>query len=98
MAGAEAVGSYVDRAHCALEAGCDMVLVCNNQPATIEVLNNLKIEPNPASQSRLIRMHGRHELDFAEMKNDQAWQVVSTEVAGIVVEPELALGDDEIQS
>ncbi len=98
MAGAEAVGGYVDRAHCALEAGCDMVLVCNNQSAAIEVLDKLKVEPNPASQSRLIRMHGKHKLDFAELKNDEAWQAVSAEISGLVVEPELALGDDGIQA
>ncbi len=98
MAGAEVVGGYVDRAHCALEAGCDMVLVCNNQDAAIELLDNLEVNPDPASQSRLIRMHGKHEIDFVKLKNDEAWQAVSTEIAGLVVEPELALGDDAIQT
>ncbi len=96
MAGAEVVGGYVERAHCALEAGCDMVLVCNNPEAAIEVLDNLEVDPDPASQSRLIRMHGKHEIDIAKLKNDETWQAVSTEIAGLVVEPELALGDDEI--
>ncbi len=96
MAGAEVVGGYVDRAHCALEAGCDMVLVCNNQDAAIELLDNLEVNPDPASQSRLIRMHGKHEIDFVKLKNDEAWQAVSTEITGLVVEPELALGDDGI--
>lgn len=96
MAGAEIVGGYVDRAHCALEAGCDMVLVCNNQAAAMDILDNLKVESNPASQSRLIRMHGKHEYDFISMKNDEEWQAVSEEISGLVVEPELALGDDGI--
>ncbi len=98
MAGAEVVGGYVDRAHCALEAGCDMVLVCNNQDAAIEVLDNLKVDPDPGSQSRLIRMHGKHEIDIAKLKDDEVWQAVSTEIASLVVEPELALGDDAIQT
>jgi beta-N-acetylhexosaminidase len=96
MAGAEVVGGYVDRAHCALEAGCDMVLICNNQDAAIEVLDNLKADPDPASQSRLIRMHGKQEIDIEKLKNDEVWQAVSIEIAGLVVEPELALGDDGI--
>ena len=96
MAGAEAVGNYVDRAYCALEAGCDMVLICNNQVAAIEVLDNLKIDANPASQSRLIRMHGKNEYDFAKLKEDEEWKTVSKEISGIVITPELALGDDEI--
>ena len=98
MAGAEVVGDYVDRAHCALEAGCDMVLVCNNQPAAIEVLDNLRADPNPASQSRLIRMHGKQEHNFTELKNDEEWVAVSDEISRIIIEPELGLGDDEIQT
>jgi beta-N-acetylhexosaminidase len=98
MAGAEVVGGYIDRADCALQAGCDMVLICNNQAAATEVLDNLKVDPNPASQSRLIRMHGQQEVDFAKLKSDEAWRTVSEEISGMIVEPELALGDDEIQA
>jgi beta-N-acetylhexosaminidase len=98
MAGAEVVGGYVDRAHCALEAGCDMVLVCNNQVAAIEVLDNLKVDPNPASQARLIRMHGQQEINFATLKSDEEWQAATEEISGMVIEPELGLGDDEIQA
>jgi len=46
----------------------------------------------------LIRMHGQHEIDFAKLKNDEVWQLVSEEIGGMVVEPELALGDDEIKA
>ncbi len=96
MAGAKAVGDYITRAHCALEAGCDMVLMCNNQSAAIEVLNKLKKEPDPASQGRLVSMHGKNEFDSTELKNDEAWQAVSGEISDIVVEHELVLGDDAI--
>jgi hypothetical protein len=41
-------------------------------------------------------MHGKYEHDFTELKNDEAWQAVATEISGLVVEPELALGDDGI--
>jgi hypothetical protein len=43
-------------------------------------------------------MHGQQEINFASLKNDEAWQAVSKEISGMVLEPELALGDDEIQS
>jgi beta-N-acetylhexosaminidase len=98
MAGAEVIGGYVDRARCALEAGCDMVLVCNNQAAAIEVLDNLKVDPNPASQARLIRMHGQQDVNFTKLKNDEEWQAAAEEISGMVIEPELELGDDEIQA
>ncbi|MDA8561691.1 beta-N-acetylhexosaminidase [Gammaproteobacteria bacterium] len=41
MFGASFAGSYTDRAYSALSAGCDMVLVCNNRKAAIEVIDSL---------------------------------------------------------
>lgn len=96
MAGAEIIGSYVDRAKTALQAGCDMVLICNNQDAAVEVLGKLEVDANPASQARLIRMHGKHEINFAQLKNDSEWQAVAEQISAMVIAPELALGDDEI--
>lgn len=42
MAGASQAGSFPQRAAAALKAGCDQVLVCNNPPAAIEVLEWLE--------------------------------------------------------
>ncbi|XKH61436.1 beta-N-acetylhexosaminidase [Halomonas sediminis] len=38
MQGAQQAGSPAQRAHAALEAGCDMLLVCNDRQAALEVL------------------------------------------------------------
>ena len=95
MAGAEAAGNYVDRAHAALRAGCDMVLVCNNRKAVIEVLDKLEHSPDPAAQVRLIRMHGRNPLTYPEMRRDHEWRNVSREIAALEIMPELDLGDDD---
>lgn len=42
MEGASQAGSFPQRAAAALQAGCDQILVCNNQPAAIEVLEWLE--------------------------------------------------------
>ncbi len=39
MEGASPMGSFSERANKAMDAGCDMVLVCNNRQAAIEVIN-----------------------------------------------------------
>jgi len=59
MEGAKGVGGMVDRAHAALAAGCDMVLVCNDPAGAARVLDGLRPEPDPTSRLRLVRMHGR---------------------------------------
>ena len=92
MAGAEVMGSYEDRARAALDAGCDMVLVCNNQEAAARVLQSLPHEPNPASQLRLIRMHGQHPgYGLAELQQQPEWENISTQVKKLDLAPELGL-------
>lgn len=60
MAGAEQAGDYPARAGAALEAGCDMLLVCNHPEAAEAVLAALESrEPDPIAQTRLARMHGQ---------------------------------------
>ena len=96
MAGAEIAGDHVGRTDSAIEAGCDMVLVCNNRDAAVNILDNFKYNPNPASQARLIRMHGKNKLTVELMKKDPQWQKLSREIVELDITPELDLGDDAI--
>ncbi|HUO45173.1 MAG TPA: beta-N-acetylhexosaminidase [Burkholderiales bacterium] len=58
MAGARWAGGIVQRAQAALDAGCDMVLVCNDAQAADELLAGLD-HPLPAlGMVRLLRLHG----------------------------------------
>jgi len=62
MAGAAAFGTAAERVRLAIEAGCDVLPICNDRPAVLAVLR--EVEPDistPASQARLVRMRARGE-------------------------------------
>ena len=99
MAGAEIAGSPLERAYAALNAGCDMVLVCNNQIASTEVLENLKIEARPVSKVRHMRMYGNNTKNvFSELKQNIRWVECVGKITSMDVSPELDLDDDEIRA
>jgi beta-N-acetylhexosaminidase len=75
MNAAEAGGSFAGRAHAALEAGCDMVLVCNNRTAALEVLESLRDYHDPVALSRLARLRGRPARTHARLSKDRRWRL-----------------------
>lgn len=58
MVGAHSAGGIVERAWRALDAGCDMVLVCNDPAAAATLLDGIARESTPAGLERLARLHG----------------------------------------
>jgi beta-N-acetylhexosaminidase len=91
MQGASVAGDkYSDRAVAALNAGCDMALICNNRIAAIEIVQSIGLI-DPISATRLARMHGRHELDRKELKKMQRWHQVSANIQKYLDNPNLEL-------
>ena len=73
MKGADIAGSYAQKADSALQAGCDMVLVCNSRPGALEVLDFLEsadVNPSP----RLPDMLGRQQPDWTTLVASPRWQ------------------------
>ena len=56
MGGAMAIGTMTQRAQLALAAGCDLLLVCNDRPGTLELLRNLEPQPRAKASRRLRRL------------------------------------------
>jgi len=60
MTGAQEIGNFSQRAEAALNAGCDMVLVCNNPGGAEEVLSSLNsFEISATSHARLLTMQAQ---------------------------------------
>ncbi|MCW8890659.1 MAG: beta-N-acetylhexosaminidase [Sedimenticola sp.] len=91
MAAAEEAGGYAQRARAAIEAGCDMVLVCNNPTGAMEVLDELRDYSSPAAQMRLIRMHGRKGVSREALHLDQRWKQAVELIAQYEENPSLNL-------
>jgi beta-N-acetylhexosaminidase len=70
-------GSMPTRAKLALDAGCDMILVCNDRPAARATVAALREYSNPLSLVRLARLHGTgHTMRESLFASDE-WQAAT---------------------
>lgn len=76
MEGASVAGSFEARAAQALEAGCDMLLVCNNRPAALQVLSYLETADHSGSE-RISRMSASDVYSIDAIRSTERWQRAS---------------------
>ena len=74
MAGAAAFGDIPTRAGLALAAGCDVLPVCNDRAAALQLLDSRRLTVNPVSRMRLARLHGRDAVDWRVLRSDPRWE------------------------
>jgi beta-N-acetylhexosaminidase len=91
MAGAAAVGGIVERATLALEAGCDVLPVCNHRPSVVALLDGLKVTGDAASALRRVRLRGRGHVTREELLASRPWQHCQEVLARCSGPPELKL-------
>lgn len=91
MAAAHMAGSYSERAQLALQAGCDMVLVCNNPQGAAEVLDSLSDYSDPVALARLARLHGKNRLPMAKLHEHPRWRGALDLLAALEQENSLSL-------
>ena len=81
MAGAAAFGGVVERSRLALEAGADMLLLCNSRTSVHQVLDGLGVVPSPVSAIRVARLHGQGPAPavdaYSTLRGGERWQLAS---------------------
>ncbi len=70
-------GSMAERGLSALNAGCDMILVCNDRDAAHEAVSALADYSNPLSLVRLARLHGTGQVLRESLLASDEWRDVN---------------------
>lgn len=81
MEGAVSVGGFCERAEAAQAAGCDMLLVCNNREASIEILDRANICIDNYSQQRLAKLLARPAFNWQSLKHNDKYQQAQRQLA-----------------
>ena len=85
MEGASVAGDILARAEAALDAGCDMALVCNRPDLADDLLARLNIEPNATSMARLERLIPKLPApDWTTLVNSLAYQQALKSVRAVI--------------
>lgn len=91
MKAAASMGSMPKRARLALEAGCDMVLICNDRAGANATVAALKEYSNPLSHVRLARLHATGKVQRDTLLASDEWRQAAERLGHGLDRPELEL-------
>jgi beta-N-acetylhexosaminidase len=73
MAGAGSIGDFIERAEAAQQAGCDMLLVCNDRNAAIDVIDGANVKINEQSNDKIKRMLAKTSCSYQNLSKLPEW-------------------------
>lgn len=85
MEGAASVGGYIERAEASQQAGCDMLLVCNNRQGAIDILDNARLDANENRTRRLQKLLKTNTTDWKSLASNNDWLHASRVIAEYTV-------------
>lgn len=80
MKGAGFMGDYVERSEKALNAGCDLLLLCNEPAGVVQVLDNLKYQPTQAQKERHLNLMKRKQVEWRELEASPRWKLANQQL------------------
>jgi beta-N-acetylhexosaminidase len=83
MEGASVAGGILDRAYAALNAGCDVVLVCNRPDSADELLSGLDYRISEASLARLANLRGRPVATLSALRASERYALAVQSIMSI---------------
>ncbi len=67
------IGDYTERANRALEAGCDMILICNNRNGAIQILDRLP-QTYFLDEQKVKPLRGKWSDSFNDLRSSSHWR------------------------
>lgn len=83
MKGAGFMGNFVERSEKAIQAGCDLLLLCNEPEGVVQVLDNLNYQPTQAQKERHISLMKRKHITWNELTATERWKTANKELTAL---------------